>query len=187
MSIHGNRPAYLDKLFLEHLPFTSSVSSLDANLALKNFPSLSSELHANEEIPPKLSPGFDRDSFDDSFSVRSLRLHLSPRFKMRKLFGKRTHSRIQETVEFDCPTSPSQTWQKHSSPPRPQTAWGLSPTKPSQSKVIPSPCPSPVKVAHLHYTPCYYANARNCHGYVLGSGHGDACENCAASGFFGAP
>ncbi|CAK4030881.1 Hypothetical predicted protein [Lecanosticta acicola] len=33
---------------------------------------------------------------------------------------------------------------------------------------------------------CYYYAARNCQGYVLGGGPGDACEACLQAGFFGA-
>ncbi|EME38312.1 hypothetical protein DOTSEDRAFT_75763 [Dothistroma septosporum NZE10] len=34
--------------------------------------------------------------------------------------------------------------------------------------------------------PCHYFTARNCNGYVIGGGLGDACETCLNAGFFGA-
>ena len=40
----------------------------------------------------------------------------------------------------------------------------------------------------LSFGQCYYFFARNCNGYVLSNGvNGDACENCARSGYLGSP
>jgi hypothetical protein len=51
------------------------------------------------------------------------------------------------------------------------------------------PVPStPPFVQELSFTQCYYFSARHCNGYVLSNGaNGDACENCARSGFLGSP
>lgn len=53
--------------------------------------------------------------------------------------------------------------------------------------IPPMPCTPPV-VQELSFTQCYYFFARNCNGYVLTNGpSGDACENCARSGYLGSP
>lgn len=181
-SLHGNRPAYLDKLFHETPPSPPPMGSPRARSTKSSISSLNSELHTNEGSARQLSPGFEADSFDDRISVRSLRLHLSPRFKIRNILNRRTYPHIQETPEFDSTegsSSGSLSPSMLSSLPRPQTASSSLPRKrhQSKSKALPS-MPSP-KIEQLHCTPCYYFAARNCNGHVLGGGHGDACENCA--------
>lgn len=181
-SVHGNRPAYLDKLFheMEGSPLPPPMIRPGTRTAKSSISSLNSELHDHESNAKPLLPGFETESIDDRISVRSLRLHLSPRFKIRNLISRRTHPEIQETVEFE-PSRPStpQSYSptKISSPPRPQTALSLSPRKRQHSKPLPSPPAS--KPEQLHCTPCYYFAARNCNGYVFGGSHGDACESCA--------
>jgi len=47
---------------------------------------------------------------------------------------------------------------------------------------------TPPFVQELSFTQCYYFYARNCNGYILSHGtSGDACENCARSGYLGSP
>lgn len=53
---------------------------------------------------------------------------------------------------------------------------------------IPPMPATPPFVQELSFTQCYYFFARNCNGYVISNGiNGDACENCANSGYLGSP
>ncbi|KAJ9620569.1 hypothetical protein H2203_007775 [Taxawa tesnikishii (nom. ined.)] len=58
----------------------------------------------------------------------------------------------------------------------------------TEEEVPPMP-PTPATPAPAEFTcrPCYYSSARNCPGFVIAGTHGQACENCNALGFFGAP
>lgn len=184
-SIHGNRPAYLDKLFheMEGSPLPSPTIRSGPRSTKSSISSLNSNFQDHESTAKPLLPNFDTESIiDDRISVRSLRLHLSPRFKIRNLVSRRTPAEIQETVEFECsrpPSAHSISPSKQSFPPRPQTAMSLSPRKRDRSKSKPLPAAPAMKMQQLHCTPCYYFAARNCNGYVFGGSHGDACENCA--------
>lgn len=182
-STYGNRPAYLDKLFHDSPylppPQTTSVSPRSTNSSIS---SLYSDSDVNESIARPLAPSFEADSVDDRISVRSLRLHLSPRFQIRRILSRKPHPPVQETVDLDSTrpcTSHGSSSPKLASPLRPQTPF-LSPRRKghwSSSKSLPIALPS--KIERLHCTPCYYFAARNCNGYVFGGSYGDACENCA--------
>lgn len=181
-SLHGNRPAYLDKLFHESASCPPPIFSPSAHSTNSSISSLHSDQLAGERNVRPFLRGFDTDSLDDRISVRSLKLHLSPRFKIRTLFSRRTIQQVQETVDFEASetsTSYNPSPPKFSPLLRPQTSWS-SPSRKRHPPRLPSVPSAPVaKVEQLHCTPCYYFAARNCHGYVLGGDHGDACENCA--------
>jgi hypothetical protein len=70
-----------------------------------------------------------------------------------------------------------------------QHRWGtLFRTVEDDKEDVPPMPATPGMMPDLSFNRCYYFYARNCNGYVLsGSSSGDACENCAHSGFLGSP
>lgn len=70
-----------------------------------------------------------------------------------------------------------------------QHRWGaLFRTIEDDKEDVPPMPTTPGMMQDLSFNRCYYFYARNCNGYVLsGSSCGDACENCARSGFLGSP
>jgi hypothetical protein len=70
-----------------------------------------------------------------------------------------------------------------------QHRWGaLFRTVEDDKEDVPVMPTTPGMMPDLSFNRCYYFYARNCNGYVLsGSSSGDACENCAHSGFLGSP
>lgn len=85
------------------------------------------------------------------------------------------------------PSRPSS--RKGSSSTHNHNRWGtLFRTVEDDKEDVPPMPPTPGMVQELSFGQCYYFYARNCNGYVLsGSSSGDACENCARSGFLGSP
>lgn len=181
----GNRPSYLDRLYFGLPPLPPPVVSPSAWSTNSSISSLDSQLSATERTPHKRLPVFEKDFSDDRISMRSLRFRLSPRFNLRNILRQRSHTQVQETAIPDVPSLPrpvlDNSWVKQPNLSRPQTAQASPPRRGPylRSKTSPS---SPTRTTeNLHCTPCYYFAARNCSGYVLGGGHGDACENCAVS------
>ncbi|KAG9553682.1 hypothetical protein KCU79_g11896, partial [Aureobasidium melanogenum] len=70
-----------------------------------------------------------------------------------------------------------------------QHRWGtLFRTVEDDKEDVPPMPTTPGMMPDISFNRCYYFYARNCNGYVLsGSSSGDACENCAHSGFLGSP
>lgn len=178
----GGRPAYLDNLFRDHpppLPKTPSLRSANSSISYNSAPSL--EVRTVQPIPRPLSPAFEED-LSDRISLRSLKIHFSPRLKMRGMFNRRTYPQIQETMEAPS-HRPKYSLSHHSArkPSLPQLQSTLtSPTRrghPASAKSLPA-LPLPM-AEELKCQPCYYFAARHCQGYVMGGSHGDACDNCA--------
>lgn len=208
-STSGNRPAYLDNLFRDNpppLPKTPSLRSANSSISFTSNPSL--EARTVQPIPRPLAPAVEEDQ-SDRISLRSLKINLSPRLKMRGLFNRRTYPQAQERMNFESHRSTPSLYSLSSRRPSlPKLQTNLSsPTRrghPSTTKALPPP--PPPMAEELKCQPCYYFAARHCQGYVLGGSHGDACDNCAVShtryylhrsntmltcsqqaGFFGAP
>lgn len=204
----GNRPAYLDNLFRDNPPPlpSKSPSLRSANSSISYSSTSPLDVRAVQPIPRPLSPAFEEEQ-DDKMSVRSLRLHLSPRFNIRSILNRRTYPQVQETVEYRSNRStPSlaNLSSRRPSLPKLQTAFSSPPRKGQPLSAKPLPALPLPRTEELKCQPCYYFAARNCNGYVMGGSHGDACEGCAVSvlsvvrgihvltvlqqaGFFGAP
>ena len=183
-STSGSRPAYLDNLFREHPPPLPKSPSLRSANSSGSFTSISpAEARTVQPNPRPLSPAFEEDQ-SDRLSIRSLRLHFSPRLRIRGMLNRRTYPQVRETVEHPShrqTPSLSQLGSRRPSLPKLQTALS-SPTRKGHagsSKPLP-PAPPPM-AEELKCQPCYYFAARNCNGYVMGGSHGDACDNCAVS------
>lgn len=66
--------------------------------------------------------------------------------------------------------------------------WNLFNHSHDDKEDVPPMPATPSFVQELSFGQCYYFFARNCNGYVLSNGiNGDACENCARSGYLGSP
>ena len=199
----GNRPAYLDKLFHDSAPPVPTVpTSIPTNTptspSLRSVPSLRSAKSSfssssnlaldsrpvHQSNPRALSPAFEEDMQDDKMSIKSLKLRLNPRNKIRNILNRRTYPRVKETVEFNSTKSSSSCdlfAARQPSLPKLQTTFSSPPQKGhkhSTSKPLP-PTPTTKAAEELQCQPCYYFAARNCNGYVMGGNHGDACEGCA--------
>ncbi|KXL46894.1 hypothetical protein M433DRAFT_142882 [Acidomyces richmondensis BFW] len=202
-STYGTRPAYLDNLFRETSSFASS-SSLHSATSSISYGSTAStyDLRTMQTYPRPLSPALEESSADDRHSVRSLKLNLSPRFNVRKVFNRRTHPQAQEPTSeaasqsMPTPSRSATTSILHSSSRRPslaslpklQTSF-TAPQRKNSNAYKEKPLPAaPIPAAQeLSCHRCYYYAARNCKGWVMGGSHGDACEQCLQAGFFGAP
>lgn len=181
----GNRPSHWDRLYFGLPPLPPPVASPSVWSTNSSISSLDSQLSSNERSSHKRLPVFDKDFSDDRISIRSLRFRLSTRFNLRNILRQRSHTQVRETAipDVSCLPRPVQdhSWVKQPNISRPQTA---QPSPPWRGPYLRSKTSSssPTRTTeNLHCTPCYYFAARNCNGYVLGGGHGDACENCAVS------
>lgn len=204
-STSGNRPAYLDNLYRGGAPVSSlptsgpqrplpplpasvpqSPSLRSANSSASFNSASAFDVRVVHTSSRPLSPAFEEGYFsegDDRISVQSLRLHLSPRRKLRDLMNRRTYPQVKETVEFQSGRSTpslSNASSRRPSLPKIQTSFSSQARKgpPTTSKPLPA-IPRQPKAEELKCQPCYYFAARNCNGYVFGGSHGDACETCA--------
>lgn len=87
------------------------------------------------------------------------------------------------------PTRPAPVPRKHGSSVGSVHRWNPFGRNADEDKedIPPMPC-TPTFIQELSFTQCYYFFARNCNGYVLSNAmSGDACENCARSGYLGSP
>lgn len=201
----NSRPAHLERMFSEgsaHAQRLSqqSISSHGTSPSLhSSHSSISSafDFRTAQPLARPLSPAFEEEqSSEDHHSVRSLRLTLSPRHRIKALLNRRTYPRVKETIDFDADemvdsgsTRQSFPSQRRPSPPKLQTSFSTTalPQKSHRRSQKPLPPPPRHQPEELSCKPCYYFHARNCNGYVLGGSHGDACDGCAQAGFFGAP
>ncbi len=144
----GGRPGYLDNLYSSRQPHHKNPSlSSTASTTSFNSASSPSEPRAVQLIPRPLSPAVEEEQTDDHASVRSLRLTLSPRNKLRSMLNRRTYPQVKETtVEYQ--SDGSTTEHNHHRPasrrpslPRLQTAFSAPPQKTHrrQSKPLPAP------------------------------------------------
>lgn len=193
----GTRPAYLDNLFRQpshseppsrREPYKSMPHSSASSLDLR------SQFSQAETLPPPY------ESDEDKGSVRSLRLNLSPRFNVKKVFNRRTYPQAKEMIGNalqgsrsgqTTPPSRSQSSSRRPSLPKLQTSFGgtslssprrkgsLVSVQAPKDKPLPAPPVEPAKEMSCHR--CYYFAARNCNGWVMGGTHGDACEQCLVS------
>jgi len=190
----GTRPAYLDNLFRENASFANSPSLHSATSSISCSSTASTyDLRTMHSHPRPLSPALEESSVDDRNSVRSLKLNLSPRFNVRKVFNRRTHPQAQGqgsgTVyqSMPAPSRSATTLSLHPASRRPslaslpklQTSFTAPQRKSSnvhKEKPLPAAPIPPAQELSCHR--CYYYAARNCKGWVLGGSHGDACEQC---------
>lgn len=179
----GCRPAYLDNLFAHSASPRSPQYRHD--IAYNVTPALD----LDKALP--LAPAFE--PADDTRSVRSLRLRMSPsRFHLQTILHRRTYPQPSETISMDSTsstTSPKSTpGQSLAGSRRPSLARLPMLSPPSRKDSLQPKLQ--VKTSHLDLARpaqelschrCYYFAARNCNGWVMGGSHGDACESCAVS------
>ena len=195
-----NRPAYLDNLFRDASHSLNKTPSLRSAHSSVSSSASSSDFRALHSTRP-LSPAYEEEADDDDrSSIRSLKLQFSPRRSFKNLLHRRTYPQVKEMVDVEFPSKPSphSTNASMSHDRRPSTRGASNPSsrRPSLPKLQtssssprlhaqaqmyaskPLPAAPSLKAEELRCQPCYYFAARHCNGYVLGGGHGDACENC---------
>ncbi|KAF2725742.1 hypothetical protein K431DRAFT_48863 [Polychaeton citri CBS 116435] len=201
----GGRPAYLDGLYGQPTPSTPSLHSSSSTLSCSSSVSSNNDLKvvsafSCQQTRP-LSPAFE-DGMEDSRSIASFRT-FSSKFSLRSLLRKsrsrrREPQEVAEIEPFSVALSKATTLQ-HASEFRPgsrnpsvgKIQTSVSPSRkqstasPFTDKPLPLEPSEPAQELSCHR--CYYFAARNCHGWVMGGGSGDACETCLRAGFFGAP
>ena len=177
----GTRPAYLDGLFRDS-PTSPSLHSHSSTSSISFSSSSAPDLRAlNPPLSPTrpLSPAFEED-FDDRSSVRSLRLHLSPRFK--RAFNRQTYPQHYSTTSSASSktTSPPNSNPTSRRPSLAKLQTSFSSTKKSiggpPDKPLPQPPTQKPQGQSCHR--CYYFSLRNCQGWVMGGQHGDPCDTC---------
>ncbi|KAF2774581.1 hypothetical protein EJ03DRAFT_347173 [Teratosphaeria nubilosa] len=194
----GTRPAYLDNLFRDNMPYGHNQSrnahhSTSSSISTSSSSSSTCDLRLPQSTQRPLSPAFEEDSGEDDNSIRSLRFNLSPRFNMRNIFHRRTHPSSKPTpTRSDSSSTETPLGHHHvfrrPSLPRLQSSFTAPARKGSLAsgdKPLPTAPLSPAQEIKCHR--CYYFAARHCNGWVMGGNHGDACEQCLQAGFFGAP
>jgi hypothetical protein len=182
-----SRPSYLDDLFrsqpTQPLPRTKTPSIRSHGSRTSSTSSATLDARFVQTHTRPLSPAFEEDHMDDRSSVRSLKLTLSPRAKLRSVF-RNTYPQVKETVDYESDLPQDRSSSRRPSLPKLHTAFTAFPAQQQkshrrQSKPLPPP-PRP-QPEGLSSQKCYYFVARNCNGYVMGGSHGDACESCAVS------
>ncbi|KAK0911419.1 hypothetical protein LTR02_003350 [Friedmanniomyces endolithicus] len=182
----STRPAYLDNLFKDCPPLPTPQHS--ANSSFSTASSSGLDLRLNKPLPRPLTPAFEEYT-DDQVSLRSF----GSRFTFRNPFNRRTYPSTKWTPQPAARPPPSpphcQPGSRRPSLPRLTTTFSSPSLRMVMEKEREKPLPlAPVCVAQeLGCHRCYYFAARNCHGWVMGGSHGDACEQCLQAGFFGAP
>ncbi len=181
-SRHGNRPAYLDRLFEEAPQPTTTIQPFIRS-PNSSISSIDSQLQPADRRTRQLATvsSFDEDH-SDKISVRSLRLQLSPRSKIRRIFSRRAVPEVLETTEMNDSTS-TIGWEGAAIPrtrsfPMLQLS---SPPRRLRKNGSPSTTAATTEAEDLHSIPCYYFAARNCNGHVFAREYGGACEDCAVS------
>nr|POE54528.1 hypothetical protein CFP56_41466 [Quercus suber] len=191
-STSNMRPAYMDNLFRDApLPASpslhSSTSSVSVGSSMSAF-----DLKLIQSMPRPLTPALENSV--DGGSIRSLRVHFSPRFRIKNIFHRRTYPQGRESPSpIDRSQSVAATRHIGRRPSLPMLQTNLSSPlrrpsvqqRPSPGKPLPQEPTLPAQELSCHR--CYYFAARNCNGWVMGGDHGDSCETCLNAGFFGAP
>jgi hypothetical protein len=122
---------------------------------------------------------------DDHFSLRSKKSIINPRrFRFGRIFSTRRTEITEDTPEPVLPpTNPSALAQSSFTRPRRpslpllQTSFGPPRGASTYAKKA-LPAVPQTRAQELTCRRCYYSNARNCHGWVMGGTTGDACEQC---------
>lgn len=156
--------------------------------------------HSEDEFPlasPKSGYSVTRDSRTDSvmgdYSLCQVKTNgtISATSSRRPSALSLTHLKAaSKKINASAPPVPSRpSSRKGSTSNHNQHRWGtlFRTVEDDKEDVAPMPI-TPGMMPDLSFNRCYYFYARNCNGYVLsGSSSGDACENCAHSGFLGSP
>ncbi|KAK5167040.1 uncharacterized protein LTR77_007769 [Saxophila tyrrhenica] len=142
LAMSGSRPGYLDNLYASRPPHHKN-PSLSSSASTSSLRSATSPLEhrAVQPSPRPLSPALEEDQ-DDAGSVRSLRLTLSPRGKLRSLLNRRTYPQVKETtVEYQTDAAQNRAATRRPSLPKLQTAFSGTEKKAHrrQSKPLPAP------------------------------------------------
>jgi hypothetical protein len=182
-SASATRPAYLDNLFRDapapHTPsLHSSTSSISCSSTASSYDLRSAFLNARPLTPAQ-------ETMDDHFSLRSKKSFINPRrFRFGRIFSTRRTEITEDVTEPVLPpTNPSALAQSScASPRRPslpllQTSFPP-PRGASTYAKKPLPAVPQTRAQELTCRRCYYSNARNCHGWVMGGTSGAACETC---------
>jgi hypothetical protein len=165
-STSGNRPAYLDNLFRDAPPLPSqSLHSANSSISESSVTSPFS-IRPSQPLPRPLSPAVE-DVVGEQGSVRSLRLNLSPRHKIRNIFNRRTPPQVEETLRPPSPVEAQRQPRRRKSLPLLQTSFSQPLPRPVQDPEKPLPDIPPPLAQELNCHRCYYFAARNCNGWVL--------------------
>lgn len=202
----SNRPAYMDTLFRENqAPSTPSIHSSTSSISCSSTASNFDLRGAYQSSARPLTPAME-ESIDDRFSLRSKKSFVSPRrFRFGRIFHRQTYPTTEANVAamvaadeaayrppppstsagpafssaamtdgFPTPRRPSlPRLQTSFPPPRGASTYAKKPLP-----AVPRPVAQAPTAQELSCQRCYYYTARNCHGWVLGGLHGDACDTC---------
>jgi hypothetical protein len=157
--------------------------------------------HSEDEFPlasPKSGYSVTRDSRTDSvmgdYNLCQVKTNgtISATSSRRPSALSLTHLKAaSKKINASAPPVPSRpSSRKGSTSTHNQHRWGtlFRTVEDDKEDVVPMPITPGMMMPDLSFNRCYYFYARNCNGYVLSGGsNGDACENCAHSGFLGSP
>ncbi|KAH9812177.1 hypothetical protein Tdes44962_MAKER05818 [Teratosphaeria destructans] len=189
----GTRPAYLDNLFRDNMPYGHPQTrnphhSTSSSISTSSSSSSTCDLRLPPSNQRPLSPAFEEGNGEDDTSIRSARLNHSPRFHLRDIFHRRTppSSTKHTPGRSDPPATETPPGHHHAfrrpSLPKLQTSFTAPARKSSlasRDKPLPRAPSPPAQEIKCHR--CYYFAARHCNGWVMGGNHGDACEQCLVS------
>lgn len=201
------RPAYLDNVFHDRLRTPSLSSSHRSADSVSS--STNSQADSRYDAGSKyqhlrmMTPALEDD--EDRSSLRSFAMSFTfkkPKWRLLSKLHRRTHTATESTVDF-------QSGNDYSASRKPSISQlhGFHGRQNSSALQLSSRCCTPTLLEsplELSSRRCYYSIARNCSGWVIGGGHGDACETCQVSelvthvvnsrltvvqrdGFFGSP
>ena len=149
----GSRPGYLDNLYNSRPPHQKN-ASLSSTASTNSYNSASSPIdaRATQPIPRPLTPALEEEQSDDIASVRSLRVTLTPRGKLRSILNRRTYPQVTESIAEDQTGGTSieqRSASRRPSLPKLHTAFSATSQKPHRRHSKPLPQPPRPKAEEL--------------------------------------